>query len=330
MQNCRFRHLSRREYEDEVFHALQDEFEIVLGPPERQQSPGMNMYRPHSGFQDMPKYGTPPIDYRDEMMVQDDLRTTLLARTEYEPEAKRMRHFSDEPMYSQDDYGNNQRRWDDRPDYDRQEFSSYDTDRLMQEIFNLRNDNLELRRRSEQQIAELRDELNSIAQENANFRMENSNLRSSSTEETISQKSTIDKLIAANNNFMQDNRKFQETVRKLERENSDMRKTLESKQKAKNSELDRKVEVLEKENREVRESLLRATSSMKKVQEEKVKVEQHAEELRNKLRELESRAPRKEDQYHNSQGSSRRDDYSGEQVSFTMSLLPKSEIIHEI
>lgn len=314
MQNCRFRHLSRREYEDEVFHALQDEFEIVLGPPERQQSPGMNMFRSFSGYQDTPKYGTSPVNFREEMLGGEDLRTTLLARTEFEPETKRMRHYSDEPMFSQqEDFSNNQRRWDDRMDFDRQDFSSYDTERLMQEIFNLRNDNLELKRSSQQQIMELREELNAIAQENTNFRLENSNLRSS-TSMNANQKSAIDKLIAANNTFMLDNRKFQETVRKLERENSDMRKTLESKQKAKNSELDRKVENLDKENREIRESLVRTTSALKKVQEEKVKVEQHLEELRAKLREFESRAQRKDEHYHNSQGSSRRDDYPADQM----------------
>ncbi|KAG7168994.1 uncharacterized protein LOC121866469 [Homarus americanus] len=311
MQNCRFRHLSQREYEDEVFHALQDELEFVLGHPERRpSSPSRNIYSSMSTYHEPPKYGTPPVDFRDDLLAPDDLRTTLLSHSDFEPEAKRPRYFGDDPMFTpRDDYGDNQRRWDDRMDYDRErlDFNSNDSERMLQEIYNLRNDNIDLRRNLEQKIADLRDELNNVMQENVSLQHENSKLRTTANEDALNHKATLEKLTVANNNLTQDSRKTQEVVRRLELENSDIRKALEVKQKSSNAQLEKKLEALEKEVIQVRESLTKANATLKKTQEEKGQLENELQEFK-KMRDHPANQ-RKDAHHNNAPGFNQRNDY---------------------
>lgn len=297
MQNCRFKHLNQREYEDEVFHALQDECEIVLGPPERRRSPSFRpIYSSLSNYHDPPSYSTPPVDYRDDLLAPDDLRTTLLSRSDYEPEAKRPRYFSEEPTFSsRDDYGDSQRRWDDRIDYDRDrlDFTSTETERMMQEIYHLRNDNIDMRRNLEQKISDLREELTTLMQENEGLRRENTKLRTADSENALAHKANLEKLTVANNNLTQDCRKAQEALRRLEVENGEIRKALEVKQKASNVELERKLETSGKELAQLRDSLTKTNATLKKTQEEKGKVETELEGLKTKMLELQAEMSRK-------------------------------------
>nr|XP_053627468.1 uncharacterized protein LOC128685045 [Cherax quadricarinatus] len=332
MQNCRFRHLSQREYEDEVFHALQDELEMVLGPPERRQSPpSRTVFSSLSSYLDPPKYSTPPVgDYRDDLLMSDDLRTTLLSRSDYEPGAKRPRYF-DEPLFSaRDDYGDNPRRWDDRMDYDRDrldrgildrdrldrdrlDLNLTETERMMQELYNLRNDNLDLRRNLEQKIGDLREELNTVMQENVGLRHENTKLRAAANEDALTHKAAIEKLTLANSNLSQESRKTQEAVRRLEHENNEIRKALDVKQKTNNAQLEKKLDALEKENIQVRDSLNKVNATLKKTQEDKGKLETELEELKIKSRNQPATA-RKDGHQNSNPGYNQRNDYSRDSV----------------
>nr|XP_045592610.1 uncharacterized protein LOC123754346 [Procambarus clarkii]XP_045592611.1 uncharacterized protein LOC123754346 [Procambarus clarkii]XP_045592612.1 uncharacterized protein LOC123754346 [Procambarus clarkii]XP_045592613.1 uncharacterized protein LOC123754346 [Procambarus clarkii]XP_045592614.1 uncharacterized protein LOC123754346 [Procambarus clarkii]XP_045592615.1 uncharacterized protein LOC123754346 [Procambarus clarkii] len=346
MQNCRFRHLNQREYEDEVFRALQEEFEIVLGPPEQRRSPSHQILLGSlNSFLDPPKYGTPSLDFRDDLLPADDLRTALLSHTDYEPDAKRPRYFPDEPLFSsRDEYGDTHRRWDDRMDLDqdtlereridrerielerlerermqqerlerdRLDLNLTETERMMQEMYNLRNDNLDLRRNLEQKIGDLKDELRSVMQENASLRHENTKLQTAANEDTMVHKTAIEKLKIANNTLSEESRNAQELARRLEMENNVIRKALEVKQKTNNAHLEKRLDTLEKDNIQIQDALNKANANMKKIQEEKIKIENELSDFRRKSRNQPS-GGRKDGQQNNS-GFNQRNDYSRDTV----------------
>lgn len=293
MQNCRFRHLSQREYEDEVFHALQEEFENILGPPDRRPNspPIGNPYGSLASFHDAPrKYGTSPGDFREDVLPPEDMRGPLLPLSEYESEPKRPRYFSGDALFPGEDYrdgGDGPRKWDERMDYDmmeRTELNPRDVYRLQQELYGLRNENAELRRSAEREINELKEEVRRLLEENAGLHHEVAKVRAAAAEETLVQKTTIDKLTLTNNTLLEDFRKAEETARQMEHESREKLKAMDTKQKTNSVELERKIDGLQKEAAQLRDALTKATTAQQKAEDEKARLLADLDDMRVKMR----------------------------------------------
>lgn len=297
MQNCRFRHLNQREYEDEVFHALQEEFENLLGPPDRRPSPPPQRGNPYpappmGGFHDPPhKYGASPGDFREEMMPPEELRGPMMPPlSEYESDPKRPRYFSGDGIFPPEEYrdgGEAPRKWEERMDYEpveRGDVNPRDTYRLVQEVYALRNENAEIRRNAEREITELKEEVRRVVEENAGLRHEVAKVRTQAAEETLAQKAALDKLTLANNTLLEDLRKAEEAARRMELESREKLKALDTKQKTASVELDRKMDMMQKDAAQMRDALAKAASAQKKADDEKAKLLAELDDLRAKMR----------------------------------------------
>ena len=293
MQNCRFRHLSQREYEDEVFHALQDEFENVLGPPDRRPSSPQvinNPYAPIGNFIDPNRKYAPQGEFVEEMMPVEDMRGPLLPMSEYESDPKRPRYFSGDARFPGEEYrdgGEPPRKWDDRMEYDRMErtdLNPRDPYRLPPDIYGLRNENVEIRRTAEREINDLKEEVRRTVEENVGLRHEVAKVRTTAAEEALDHKATMNKLTLTNNSLMEDLRKAEETVRRMEQENQENLKAMDAKQKNNCMEMEHKINNLEKEISQLRDVLNDTSAAQKKAEDEKERVLSELDDMRLKMR----------------------------------------------
>lgn len=313
MQNCRFRHLNQREYEDEVFHALQEEFENLLGPPDRRPaSPPINNPYPASlgAFHEAPgKYVASPGGFREEMMPPEEMRGPMLPPSEYESEPKRPRYFSGERIFPPEEYrdgGEAPRKWEERMDYEQVEHGDgnpRDAYRFMQEVYALRNENTEIRRNAEREITELKEEVRRVMEENAGMRHEVAKVRAQAAEETLANKAALDKLTLANNTLLEDLRKAEEGARRLEIESREKLKAMDNKQKTTSVELERKMDMLQKDGAQLRDALAKANAAQKKSEDEKAKLLAELDDMRAKMRSSAPPPPslRKDHHHHHSQ-----------------------------
>ncbi|XP_068236181.1 uncharacterized protein [Palaemon carinicauda] len=283
LPTCRFRHLDRREYEDEIFRSLQEEFQVVFGPPEKTgiltQSENYN----RNQYQSAAWYERPAYDTQDSL-PPGDLRTTVLGHGGgFEPDHKRRRHYSDERSYQYPNaYPVNdlQRPWDDRADYDRRPLpnSNYpiEMERMMQEISGLRNDKIEITRSMDQQILALRDEIALMTRENETLHQDNVFLRNSINDIEISNKAAVDSLMMTNDNLVEDNRQLKIALQNAESEVADARKML-----------GKKVDDLQKEKKDLNLALGNSKDTEQKLKDElqKIKIEKESlQKIRDNLK----------------------------------------------
>ncbi|KAG0697814.1 hypothetical protein GWK47_026211 [Chionoecetes opilio] len=312
MQNCRFRHLSQREYEDEIFHALQEEFESLLGPPEhRPTSPpiGAHPYASLATFHDAAQKYAAQADFREDVLPPDDMRGALMPLSEYESEPKRPRYFSGDAVFPGEDYRNGgdvPRKWDERMPYDhmeRPELNAGDVYRLQEELYAIRNENAEMRRGAERDITELKEEVRRVLEENANLHHEVAKVRAVATDESLLQKATIDKLTLTNNTLMEDLRKAQDTARHIEHDCLEKLKVMDGKQKNNSMQLEHKIQEVQKEASMLRDALNKANNIQKKTEDEKVRLRGELDDMRAKMRNQSAASSLRKDSQQHGTGS---------------------------
>ncbi|XP_066940448.1 golgin subfamily A member 6-like protein 2 [Macrobrachium rosenbergii] len=283
LPTCRFRHLDRREYEDEIFRSLQEEFQVVFGPPEKREiSPQSDSYK-RNQYQSSAWYDRPTYDAQDSL-PPGDLRTTVLGQGGgFEPDNKRRRHYSDERSYQYpNSYRMNdlQRPWDERVDYDRRALPNtnypVEMERMMQEISHLRNDKIEITRSMDQQILALRDEIALMTRENESLHQDNVFLRNSVNDIEVSNKAAVDSLMMTNDNLVEDNKQLKIALQNAESEVADARKML-----------GKKIDDLEKEKQGLNNALRNAKDAEQKLKDEvqRIKIEKEAlQKIRDNLK----------------------------------------------
>ncbi|KAK3883626.1 hypothetical protein Pcinc_012067 [Petrolisthes cinctipes] len=295
MPNCRLRHLSQREYEDEVFYALLEEFKYLFDRREpRPFSPSVgNFYEPQGNIHDPihPSNQMMP-GYPDDMMTMNEEPGRMEPHPDYEPERKRFRYYPDDAGFPVEERS----RWDDPVDYDRERAQfPIEGDGLMQEIVMLRNDNMEMKREAERKFEELRKEINRHTQEN-------SKLHADAIEMSLAHKAEMKTLTQTNTTLIEDR---QNAVRQLEIENGD----LHNKVKSLKSELDAtKMDVTK-----ARETFTKVNAMLRQSEDERSKLVAELGNLKGKLRDMKSNVPTGKDvqQYNNKSGYSRRDARDG-------------------
>lgn len=245
LQNCQLRHLSREQYKDEVFYEIQDEFELLLGPPESRppDSDGFQIPVPN----DNP--GMPGPFHNLGAAVENNIMGDWMEQN-----------------------------------YPR------DPNILMQEIHDLRNEHITMRRNMEEQITVL-------GNENTQLRIQ------------------LHTLTATNTSLNDEKNKTEMTVQELQNDKFELQKVIDGNVNNTTSELRRQLEDAKKEAEEAREAFANVNADML-IQSgiEKRKLLAEIRNLKAKLQYFQSQAARGEDVQQfdklRSDGRELRDEYS--------------------
>ncbi|KAK4327786.1 hypothetical protein Pmani_001756 [Petrolisthes manimaculis] len=304
-QNCHLRHLNEKEYKDEVFYALLEEFQQKYGPPESQPfPPPVATYNEHqddyhnsmhpsshmmSGYPDDPMgvNDNPGMmaPYPDDMMAADmDNHNFMRPHPDHEPERererKRMRYQYDDPSYPIDDM-----RYDNSADYE-WERSQYSMDKesRMDHIISKQKDkiDMEIRREFEAKTRDMRERMNRLEEEN-------SKLREDAIEIQVSHRVEMKTLTATNTTLVEDRRKAQEAVLHLQQENDELRRAMDSKVKVASSELKKRLDVAEMEADKARESFTKLNSMLRESESKRSKLIAEIGSLRSKSQDRQGR-----------------------------------------
>lgn len=227
LQNCQLRHLNREQYKDEVFYEIQDEFELLLGPPDSRPPDG-------DDFQI-------PVPLNDNTGMSGPF------------------HNSGAPIKN-----NIMSDWMEQ-NYPR------DPNILMQEIHDLRNEHITMRRNMEERIVTLENE-------NTELRIK------------------LHTLTAANTSLNDEKNKTEKTVLQLQNNKFELEKIIDGNVSNTSSELRRQLEDAKKEAEEAREAFANVNADMLIQSEiEKRKLLAEIRNLKAKLQYFQSQVARGED-----------------------------------
>lgn len=308
-QNCQLRHLSQGEYKDEVFYALLEEFQQKYGPPESQHFPvpGNNYHEPQEDFHNSMHPSVQMMSgYPDEMMSAEiDNSSFIRPYPDEEPERKRLRYQCDGPGYSGEDT-----RYDNPVDYEWERAQlPMDKDSLMDQVITLQKENMNMRRELETSTRDFREKLSRLEGEN-------SKLREDAIEVQVSHRVEMKTLTATNTTLVEDRRKAQEAVVRLQQENEELRRAVDSKVKGATSELQNRLMSAEKELDKARESFTKLNSMLRESENKRSKLVLELGNLRGKFQERQGRVPSGKDVQHldSNSGFIGRDGYSRDVV----------------
>lgn len=196
--SCPLLHVSRQEFSEAIIDIMMEKFEAVLGSPERYHGRHKSAYDTSSRHRE-------PVGY-----VSSSFRDTH-RQDRYAP-------VTDEAYGT--DYGKRPNWYNEQAggslEYDQQEFMSTETDRIIKGIYNLMKADAGLLRNTDKyEVTDLRLKLNSLAEENARCHYQYSRMQ-----EGDGYKPLIPSPSGTGNV------KYQDIVRRLERENMEMRREL--------------------------------------------------------------------------------------------------------
>ncbi|XP_076032657.1 uncharacterized protein LOC143020292 isoform X2 [Oratosquilla oratoria] len=276
-QTCRFRHLTRREYEHEVYLALENEFEKTLGSPKHLEGSDAKRMRLDSRERDLPSTDigrtSPVTNYREDYPHRID-------------ESRPYRYTGERT--ERDDTNQYNDRFVDSSFRPETRSLSHSPDLTLREggMKNIMRENCNM----------LKVEIDELRKENSFLRRENIDLR-----RTVDQQSS----------------QIQDKMRRIMRENDDLKNQLQKKGGTEKAELVHKLKKTENENMDLKMSLSRAQDKIDQLVSEADKAKSNLNELKSKLESLETMSAGQNQgstEYWNSQESQM---YSNPQNSYT-------------